>query len=134
MIIHPAASRPDMPASPDYFTGPIRMHPVIDAPAPSRVRSVIVDFAPGARTAWHSHPLGQMLYILSGSGLAQVWGGPVRKFSAGDTVWFEPGEKHWHGAAPASAVSHLAVQEFHDGRTVDWLEPVSDSDYAVVPV
>lgn len=134
MQIHQKNSRPDMPASPDYFTGPVRMQPVLEAPIPSRVRSVTIDFEPGARTAWHTHPVGQMLYVLSGSGLAQVWGGPVRRINAGDTVWFEPGEKHWHGAASRSAMSHLAVQEFHEGRTVDWLEPVSDSDYAVVPV
>lgn len=134
MIIHAAGSRPDMPASPDYFTGSVRMQPVLEAPMPSRLRSVIVDFAPVARTAWHTHPVGQMLYVLSGSGLAQVWGGPVRQIEAGDTVWFEPGEKHWHGAAPRSAMSHLAVQEFHEGRSVDWLEPVSDADYMVLPV
>jgi quercetin dioxygenase-like cupin family protein len=134
MIIYAAGSRPDMPASPDYFTGQVRMYPVVEAPAPSRVRSVIIDFAAGARTAWHTHPVGQTLHILSGSGLTQVWGGPVRRIHAGDTVWFEPGEKHWHGAAPDAAMSHLAIQEFHEGRTVDWLEPVSDADYSALPV
>lgn len=134
MIIHQSGSRADMPASPDYFTGTVRMKPVItEASAPSRVRAVTVDFEPGARTAWHTHPAGQTLYILSGSGLAQVWGGPVQRITAGDTVWFEPGEKHWHGASATSAMSHLAVQEFHDGRTVDWLEPVSEDQYTVVP-
>ena len=134
MQVHQKDSRADISASPDYFTGSVRMLPVIEAPAPSRVRSVIVDFSAGARTAWHTHPVGQLLYILSGSGLAQVWGGPVRQINAGDSVWFEPGEKHWHGAAPATALSHLAVQEFHDGRTVDWLEPVSDAHYLASPV
>jgi quercetin dioxygenase-like cupin family protein len=134
MIIHKAASRADMPASPDYFTGAVHMQPVItEASAPSRVRAVTIDFEPGARTAWHTHPAGQTLYVLSGSGLAQVWGGPVQSIKAGDTVWFEPGEKHWHGAATDSAMSHLAVQEFHEGRTVDWLEPVSEDQYSVMP-
>lgn len=134
MIIHPAASLAETPAAPEYFTGKVRIQPVVEASAPSRMRSFIVDFSPGARTGWHTHPAGQMLHVLSGSGLVQVWDGPVKRINPGDTVWFEPGEKHWHGAAPDSAMSHLAVQEFHDGRAVDWLELVSDSDYAAAPV
>jgi quercetin dioxygenase-like cupin family protein len=130
MIHHPKDSRADMQALPEYFTGPVRMSPVIEAPAPSRVRSVIITFAPGARTAWHTHPLGQTLYITAGRGLAQSDGGPVIRLVAGDTVWFGPGERHWHGAAPDAEMTHLAVQEVHDGRTVDWMEPVAEADYA----
>jgi quercetin dioxygenase-like cupin family protein len=133
MIHHPADSRSPMNAAPEYFTGSVRMQPVIEAPAPSRVRSVVVIFQPGARTAWHTHPLGQTLYILTGEGLAQTDGGPVRRLLAGDTVWFAPGERHWHGASPGAEMSHLAIQELHDGRTVDWLEPVDEADYTAVP-
>jgi quercetin dioxygenase-like cupin family protein len=134
MIHHPAGGRPPMHTAPEYFTGPVLMQPVIEAPAPSRVRSVVLSFQPGARTAWHTHPLGQTLYILTGEGLAQSDGGPVRRLSAGDTVWFAPGERHWHGASPDAAMSHLAIQELHDGRTVDWLEPVAEADYVAAPL
>jgi quercetin dioxygenase-like cupin family protein len=129
VLHHPAQSRPAVPTSPDDFTGEVTMHPVIQPPAPSRARAVIVDFTPGARTAWHSHPLGQTLYILSGTGWAQSWGGPVITMRAGDTLWFEPGEKHWHGATATTAMSHLAIHEAIDGRSVDWLEQVADIDY-----
>jgi quercetin dioxygenase-like cupin family protein len=129
MLHHPARSRVPVAASPDYFAGSVTMNPVIEAEPPSRVRAFAVEFAPGARTAWHTHPLGQTLYILSGTGWAQSWGGPVVTLSPGDTVWFAPGEKHWHGATATTAMSHLAVQEALDGRTVDWLEHVSDADY-----
>ena len=125
----PADSRPTMDANPAYFTGRINMLPVIEAPEPSRVRSVRVTFAPGARTAWHTHPLGQTLFVTDGAGLAQTWGGPVRRIATGDTVWFAPGEKHWHGAARDGAMTHLAIHEILDGRTADWLEQVSDADY-----
>ena len=108
----------------------MRIDPVNDAPEPARIRSAIVTFEPGARTAWHTHPYGQTLVVLSGLGLAQVWGGPIREIRPGDTVWFEPGEKHWHGAAPASAMSHLAFQEAKDGSPVAWLEQVTDDQYA----
>jgi quercetin dioxygenase-like cupin family protein len=128
---HPARSRDDMPASPDYFSGAVTIHPVIEAPTPSRVRAVTVDFAPGARTGWHTHPLGQTLYILSGTGWAQSWGQAVVTLNPGDTVWFAPGEKHWHGATASSAMSHLAVHEALDGRSVDWLELVSEADYGL---
>jgi quercetin dioxygenase-like cupin family protein len=105
------------------------MEPVITAPDPARLRAVRVTFAPGARTAWHMHPLGQTLLVMSGLGLAQSWGGPLRVIRPGDTVWFAPGEKHWHGAAPAHAMTHLAMQEALDGSAVTWLEQVSDDDY-----
>lgn len=127
-------SRPEMPAPADWFQGTVTMRPVISAAdPPARVRAVTIDFAPGARTAWHTHPAGQTLYILSGEGRVQLWGGKVAAVFPGDTVWIPPGEKHWHGAAPAQAMAHLAVQELHEGRTVDWLEPVTDTDYARAP-
>lgn len=126
---HPAESRPPIATSPAYFTGSVVMRPVIEPPAPARARAVTVDFAPGARTGWHTHPLGQTLYILSGTGWAQSWGGPLIVLNPGDTVWFPPGEKHWHGATATTAMSHLAIQEALDGKSVDWLELVSDADY-----
>ena len=103
--------------------------PVVSAPDPARIRAATVTFEPGARTAWHTHPLGQTLVVLSGAGLAQTDGGPVTPLRPGDTVWFAPGEKHWHGAAPDCAMSHLALQEALDGKAVDWLEHVSDAQY-----
>ena len=130
MDIRPSGSRPSAKGPADYFTGTVRIDPVNDAPEPARIRSAIVTFEPGARTAWHTHPYGQTLVVLSGLGLAQVWGGPIREIRPGDTVWFEPGEKHWHGAAPASAMSHLAFQEAKDCAPVAWLEQVTDDQYA----
>jgi len=129
MEIKPCGSRPSVKPSPDYFTGSVRQDPILDAPEPARMRSVSVTFEPGARTAWHTHPLGQTLIVTSGSGLAQVWGEPIREISAGDVVWFPPGEKHWHGAAVTTAMTHIAIQEALDGKAVDWMEPVTDSQY-----
>lgn len=117
----------------EYFNGAVRLDPIIDAPDPARVRAVLVTFEPGARTAWHSHPLGQTLFVTSGLGRAQSWGGPMREIRPGDTVWIAPGEKHWHGAAPEVGMSHIAIQEALDGSPVDWLEQVADADYAAVP-
>jgi quercetin dioxygenase-like cupin family protein len=117
-----------MPA--DSFTGTVWQDPIIEAPAPARVRSAWVRFEPGARTAWHTHPLGQTLQIVAGKGRVQTWGGPVREVRSGDTVWIPPGEKHWHGAAPDCAMEHIAMQESLDGSHVNWLEHVSDTDYA----
>lgn len=116
-------------ASDSYFTGRVRIEPIIDAEAPARLRAASVSFEPGARTAWHTHPLGQTLYVVSGSGRVQVWGEPIREIRAGDTVWFAPGEKHWHGAAPTTAMTHIAMQEALDGSPVDWLEKVTDEQY-----
>jgi quercetin dioxygenase-like cupin family protein len=130
MILHPADSRPTRAANPDYFTGAVWQDPVIEAPEPARVVAIRVTFAPGARTHWHTHPLGQTLHVLSGAGRFQTWGEAVRVIRPGDTIWIPPGEKHWHGAAPDCAMVHLAMQEKLDGATVDWLEPVSDADYA----
>ncbi len=129
MDIHRAGSRPSSTPNPEYFTGDVRMDPILSAPEPARVNAIVVTFNPGARTAWHTHPLGQTLHILTGLCLAQTEGGPVRELRPGDTVWFAPGEKHWHGAAPDVGMSHLAIQEMLNGSAADWLEQVSDADY-----
>ena len=113
----------------EYFTGRVRIDPLFQAPEPARVVGASVTFEPGARTAWHTHPLGQTLIVTSGSGLAQRWGGPIEEIRPGDVVWFAPGEKHWHGATPATAVTHIAIQERQDGKTVDWMEHVTDEWY-----
>ena len=130
MKIHPVGSRPSIKPPASYFTGTVRQDPLNDAPDPARVRATSVTFEPGARTAWHTHPLGQTLVVTAGSGLAQVWGGPVEMIRAGDTVWFAPGEKHWHGASQTTAMTHIAIQEALDGKAVDWLEQVDDMQYA----
>jgi quercetin dioxygenase-like cupin family protein len=129
MDIKRAGSRPSAKGPADYFTGTVRIDPLVDAPEPARVRAAVVTFEPGARTAWHTHPLGQALFVLSGLGLAQAWGGEVEEIRPGDTVWFAPGEKHWHGAAPTVAMTHLAMQEALNGSPVDWLEQVTDQQY-----
>ncbi len=113
----------------DWFTGTVRVDPLFDAPAPARVAGAAVTFEPGARTAWHTHPLGQTLIITAGAGLAQREGGPIEQLHPGDVVWFAPGEKHWHGATPTTAMTHIAVQEKLNGSPVDWLEQVSDEQY-----
>jgi quercetin dioxygenase-like cupin family protein len=120
-------------ASADAFTGTVWHDPIIDAPAPARVRAARVSFEPGARTAWHTHPLGQTLHILSGVGRVQTWSGPVREISPGDTVWIPPGEKHWHRASPRTGMVHLAMQEALDGSHVTWMEHVTDEQYNVAP-
>ena len=129
MIVHPANSRPTEPGPEDYFTGDVQMTPLISAPAPARLRGVSVTFQPGARTAWHVHPLGQTLIVTQGTGRAQTEGGPVQTLNEGDVVWFDAGEKHWHGAAPDSTMTHIALQEAQVGEAVEWLEKVSDADY-----
>jgi quercetin dioxygenase-like cupin family protein len=129
MDIKRAGSRPSAKGPAEYFTGTVRMDPVIEAPDPSRLRAVIVTFEPGARTAWHTHPLGQTLLVISGLGCAQKRGGPIEEIRPGDVVWFAPGEKHWHGASPATAMCHLAIQEALDGKAVDWLEQVTDEEF-----
>lgn len=117
-----------MPA--DWFTGTVWQDPVIEAPAPARLRGGRVGFEPGARTAWHTHPLGQTLHVLSGVGRVQAWGGPVHEIRAGDTVWIPPDEKHWHGAGPTTGMVHIAMQESLDGAHVTWMEHVSGEQYA----
>ena len=103
--------------------------PAVPVAAPARAAGNAVTFEPGARTAWHTHPLGQMLIVTAGAGLVQRWGGPIEEIRPGDVVWFEPGEKHWHGASPATAMTHIAIQEALDGKAVDWMEHVSDDQY-----
>jgi quercetin dioxygenase-like cupin family protein len=117
----------------DAFTGPVWQDPIIEAPPPARIRAARVTFEPGARTAWHTHPLGQTLHVVTGAGRIQLWGGPVQEIRAGDTVWIAPGEKHWHGAAPNTSMCHFALQENLDGVHVTWLEQVSEADYAREP-
>lgn len=133
MDITRAGTHPSGHGPTDYFTGAVRIDPVITAPAPARLTCAHVTFEPGARTAWHTHPLGQTLIITAGAGHAQTEGGPVQVLRPGDVVWFPPGEKHWHGATPATGMSHLALQEAQDGVAVDWLEQVSDADYEQAP-
>ena len=112
-----------------WFTGAVRVDPLFDAPDPARAVGASVTFEPGARTAWHTHPLGQTLIVTAGSGLAQRWGGPIEPIRPGDVIWFSAGEKHWHGAAPTTAMTHIAVQEKLNGKAVDWMEQVSDDQY-----
>ena len=122
-------TRPSSKGPADYFTGTVRVEPLFEATAPARVRGANVTFEPGARTAWHTHPLGQTLIVTAGSGLVQRLGGPIEEIRLGDVVWFPPGEKHWHGASPKTAMTHIAIQEALDGKTVEWLEKVSDEQY-----
>src|SRR6266545_8286727 len=118
-------SRPSQQVSPEYFTGKVRLDPLFAAHDPARAGGACVTFEPSARTAWHTHPLGQTLFVMSGVGRVQVWGGPVREIRAGDVVWIPPGEKHWHGAAPKNAMVHPAMQEARDGKHVEWMEHVT---------
>ncbi len=114
----------------DWFTGTVRIDPLFNPHDKERVQGAAVTFEPGACTAWHTHPLGQTLVVTAGLGRAQRLGGPVEEIRPGDVVWFAPGEKHWHGASPTTTMTHIAIQEVQDGRAVDWLEKVSDADYA----
>ena len=129
MDIRRNGSRPSGKGPADYFTGQVRVDPLFEAPAPARVRGASVTFEPGARTAWHTHPLGQTLIVISGLGRVRRWGGEIEEIRPGDVVWFAPGEKHWHGAAPATAMTHIAIQEELGGKVVDWMEKVSDEQY-----
>jgi quercetin dioxygenase-like cupin family protein len=113
----------------EYFTGTVRVDPLFQAEAPGRARGASVTFEPGARTAWHTHPLGQTLIVTSGFGRVQRQGGPIEEIRPGDVISFAPGEKHWHGASPATAMTHIAIQEALDGKPVDWLEKVTDEQY-----
>jgi quercetin dioxygenase-like cupin family protein len=129
MNIQRAGSKPPIKGPADWFTGNVRIDSLFEAEAPGRVSGATVTFAPGARTAWHTHPLGQTLIITSGVGRVQREGGPVEEVHAGDIVWFPTDEKHWHGAAPETAMTHIAIQEKLDGSAVDWLEHVTDERY-----
>ena len=131
MEIKPLGSMPSRRMPAELFTGTVWQDPIIDAPAPARIRGAFVRFEPRARTAWHSHPLGQTLRVVSGLGRVQVWGGPAREIRPGDTVFIAPGEKHWHGAGPTTDMVHIALQEHLDGTHVTWLEHVSDEQYDI---
>jgi quercetin dioxygenase-like cupin family protein len=129
MEIKKCGTQPSNKGRADWFTGSVRIDPLLEPPEPARVRGASVTFEPGARTAWHTHPLGQMLIVTSGLGWAQRWAGPIEEIRLGDVVWFAPGEKHWHGATPTTAMTHIAIQEALNGRVVDWMEKVSDEQY-----
>lgn len=129
MQISRNGTRASRRAPAEWFTGAVRMDPLFQPDPPARAAGVLVTFEPGARTNWHTHPLGQTLIVTAGLGRAQREGGPIEEIGPGDVVWFAPGEKHWHGAAPDVAMSHIAIQEAEDGSTATWLEPVSDAQY-----
>ena len=129
MDIKRAGSQPSNIGPADWFTGTVRIDPLFQAQDPARAAGASVTFEPGARTAWHTHPLGQTLIVTAGCGRVQREGGPIEEIRPGDVVWFPPGEKHWHGASPSTSMTHIAVQEQRDGKAVDWLEHVSDEQY-----
>ncbi|HKW99927.1 MAG TPA: cupin domain-containing protein [Bryobacteraceae bacterium] len=129
MEIKRVGSQASTKGSPDWFTGNVRVDPLIQTPEPALVSCASVTFEPGARTAWHTHPLGQTLIVTAGCGWAQRAGGPVEEIRPGDVVWFSPGEKHWHGATPATAVTHIAIQEKLNGKAVEWMEHVTGEQY-----
>ncbi len=130
MEIKRSGSQPSGKGPADWFTGTVRIDPLFPVEPPARVAANAVTFEPGARTAWHTHPLGQVLIVTAGAGRVQRWGGPIEDIRPGDVVRFEPGEKHWHGATPTTAMTHIAIQETLDGKAVDWMEHVSDEQYS----
>lgn len=129
MDIKRNGSQPSSKGQAEYFTGNVRIDPLFQPKDPTRAGGVSVTFEPGARTAWHSHPLGQTLIVTAGCGLAQSWGGPVEEIRPGDVIWFPPGEKHWHGATGTTAMTHISIVEQLDGKSADWMEKVSDEQY-----
>ena len=129
MEIKQSGSQPSGKGPEEYFTGTVRIDPLFQPPDPARAVGASVTFEPGARTAWHTHPLGQTLIVTAGCGRAQRWGGPVEDIRPGDVVWFQPGEKHWHGATATTAMTHIAITESLNGKNVEWLEKVSDEQY-----
>jgi quercetin dioxygenase-like cupin family protein len=133
MDIKRIGSQPSGRGPEEYFTGTVRIDPLFQTADPARAVGASVTFEPGARTAWHTHPLGQTLIVMAGCGLAQRWGGPIEEIRPGDVIWFPPGEKHWHGATATTAMTHIAIQEQLDGRAVDWMEKVSDEQYRGKP-
>ena len=128
-----SGAQPSAKGPSENFTGTVRVDPLFPARAPARTAGALVTFEPGARTAWHAHPLGQTLVVTSGLGRVQAWGGAVEEIRPGDVVWIPPGQKHWHGASPTTAMSHMAIQEALDGKVVEWMEKVSDAQYGVPP-
>ena len=129
MDIKRSGSQPSAHGPAEWFTGTVRIDPLFQAPVPARVAGASVTFEPGARTAWHTHPLGQTLMVTAGCGLAQRWGGPIEQIRPGDVIWIPPGEKHWHGATATTAMTHIAIQEQLNGKAVDGMEKVSDEEY-----
>jgi len=129
MDIKRAGSQASAKGPSEWFTGTVRIDPLFQAPDPALVQGASVTFEPGARTAWHTHPLGQTLIVTAGYGRAQRWEDPIEEIRPGDVVWFLPGEKHWHGASPTTAMNHIAIQEKKEGKVVDWMERVSDQQY-----
>ena len=129
MEIKKSGSQPSRKGPAEYFTGAVRIDALFQSPDPARAVGASVTFEPGARTGWHTHPLGQTLIVTSGYGRAQRWGGPIEEIRPGDVVWFSPGEKHWHGASPTTGMTHIAIQEQLDGKAVEWMEHVSDDQY-----
>ncbi|TAN00769.1 MAG: cupin domain-containing protein [Rhizobiaceae bacterium] len=129
MDIHRCGSRPSGKGPAEYFTGTVRIDPLMSLPEPARVAGASVTFEPGARTAWHTHPLGQTLIVTAGCGWVQREGGSVEEIRPGDVVWFAPGEKHWHGATPTTAMTHIAIQEKLNGSAVEWMEHVTGEQY-----
>lgn len=129
MQIQRAGTRASGKGPEDWFTGAVRVDPLMDTPEPARVAGAAVTFEPGARTAWHTHPLGQTLIVIAGCGRVQRLGGPIEEIRPGDVVWIAPGEKHWHGAGPTTAMTHIAIQEKLNGKAVEWMEKVSDAEY-----
>ena len=129
MDIKRSGSQPSAHGPAEWFTGTVRIDPLFQAPVPARVAGASVTFEPGARTAWHTHPLGQTLMVTAGCGLAQRWGGPIEQIRPGDVIWIPPGQKHWHGAAATTAMTHIAIQEQLNGKAVEWMEKVSDEQY-----
>ncbi len=129
MDIKRSGSQPSGIGPAEWFTGTVRVDPLFQAPDPARVAGASVTFEPGARTAWHTHPLGQTLIVTAGCGLARRWGGPIEQIRPGDVIWIPPGEKHWHGATATTAMTHIAIQEHLNGKVVDWMEKVGDEQY-----
>lgn len=134
MEVRSPAATPTRRGPAEYFTGTVWLDPILETPEPATVRSYRVNFEPGARTAWHTHPRGQTLHVLSGVGRVQAMNGPLREIRAGDTVWIPPDEKHWHGASPTIGMIHVAIQESMDGSHTDWMEHVPDDVYAADPL
>jgi quercetin dioxygenase-like cupin family protein len=132
MEIKRSGSQPSRKGPADYFTGAVRIDPLFSPPAPARALGSSVTFEPSARTAWHTHPLGQTLIVTAGCGRVQRWGSPIEEIRPGDVVWIPPGEKHWHGANPTTAMTHVAIQEQLDGKAVEWMEQVSDEQYSAI--
>jgi len=133
MDIKRSGSQSSIKGPADWFTGTVRIDPLFPVTPPARAAGNTVTFEPGARTAWHTHPLGQTLIVIAGCGRVQRWGGPIEEIRPGDVVWFPPGEKHWHGAAPTTAMTHIAIQEQLEGKAVEWMEKVTDEHYQAPP-